>query len=177
MHQQVREFCQYVKRLHPGFFADRTVLDCGSLDVNGNNRGLFDRCAYVGVDVGPGPNVDFVSTIHTLGDEWKGQDVVISTEAFEHDKHCRDSIARMIELLAPGGLMVFTCATTGRAEHGTERSKNKWCAPLLSWEHYENVTWEMIHDLFAADFPRYEVNVLNTDLRFWGIKRPGDALR
>ena len=38
------------------------VLDIGSLDVNGNNRCHFiEPREYVGVDVGPGANVDVVS--------------------------------------------------------------------------------------------------------------------
>jgi hypothetical protein len=46
------------------YFIDKCVLDVGSLDINGNNRYLFDNCEYTGLDIGEGPNVDIVMPIH-----------------------------------------------------------------------------------------------------------------
>ena len=165
MHPAVREFCKEVKHLYPQHFKSKRVLDCGSLDINGNNRYLFDDdCEYTGIDVGEGRNVDAVSLIH----EWTGEyDTIISTEAFEHDLHLRDSIDNIVNMLAPGGLFLFTCATTGRREHGTSRS-NKKDAPLLEWEHYGNVTESMIGDLTECLYPR-EYRVAGLDLQFYGI--------
>lgn len=169
MHQAVRDFCETVKADYPEHFAWCDVLDCGSLDINGNNRYLFRDCSYTGIDVGAGPNVDAVSKIH----EWDGgpYDTIISTECFEHDMHLRQSVARIGEMLRPGGLFLFTCATTGRAEHGTNR-RSKKDAPLLSGEagdYYCNVTPDMIDDLFDG-WALAEFQTVGTDLQFYGIK-------
>jgi len=93
----------------------------GALDINGNNRHLFEDYSYIGIDIGPGRNVDVIS----LGHEYKRDklfDVVISSEAFEHDQHWRETIRICIFLTKPGGLFLFTCATEGRQEHGTSRT-------------------------------------------------------
>ena len=172
MHAAVVKFCESVRQKFPYSFTGATVLDCGSLDINGNNRYMFAGCDYTGIDVGEGKNVDAVSLIH----EWSegahdAYDTIISTECFEHDMHLRKSIARIGELLKPGGLFLFTCATTGRSEHGTNR-RSKSDAPLLTGDagdFYQNVTEEMIADLFA-DWQEAHFQTVGTDLQFWGIR-------
>lgn len=166
MHKAVRDFCLEVKLSLPDHFVDRDVLDCGSLDINGNNRYLFEDCRYTGIDVGEGPNVDEVSLIH----DWDGEyDTIISTEAFEHDMFYRDSIANIVRMLRPGGLFLFTCATTGRPEHGTSRKKKR-DAPLLEWEHYLNITEDMISDILEPLTPS-EFRVKGLDLQYYGVKQ------
>ncbi len=171
MHAAVVTFCESVKARFPRAFEGGRVLDCGSLDINGNNRYLFDGCEYRGIDVGEGRNVDSVSLIH----EWDGDDgeydTIISTECFEHDMHLRKSLARIGELIKPGGLFLFTCATTGRSEHGTSR-RSKADAPLLAGDaadYYRNVTEDMIADLFD-DWHEAIFQTVGTDLQFWGIR-------
>ena len=169
MHPAVVEFCKEIKSKYPQHFLRKRVLDCGSLDINGNNRYLFDECEYTGIDVGEGANVDSVSMIH----EWDGEyDTIISTECFEHDAHLRESVGNIVRMLAPGGMFLFTCAGPGRPEHGTSR-RNKRDAPLLKWEHYENVTEGMISDLTDCLWPR-EYRVAGKDLQFYGIKPEED---
>jgi hypothetical protein len=63
-HKQQIEFCQKIKNSHSSFFSNKRVLDVGSLDVNGNNRYLFDNCEYTGIDIGNGKNVDIVWCEH-----------------------------------------------------------------------------------------------------------------
>ncbi|MFA5815740.1 MAG: hypothetical protein WC865_09000 [Bacteroidales bacterium] len=41
MHKRVKDFILGTKQIHPEFFRDVDVLDCGSLDINGNNRQFF----------------------------------------------------------------------------------------------------------------------------------------
>ena len=48
-------------------------------------------------------------------------DVILSTECFEHDPEYAESFKKICEMLKPGGLFFFTCASTGRLEHGTRR--------------------------------------------------------
>ena len=84
-HPEQSQYFRSVKNRFPGKFTNCSVLDIGSLDVNGNNRYLFTNYKYVGVDIGPGKNVDVVSRGH----EYKSDtlfDIVISSECFEHDE-------------------------------------------------------------------------------------------
>jgi len=169
-HKQQIEFCESVKTRFPQYFKNTNVLDVGSLDINGNNRYLFDMCKYIGVDIIEGTNVDFVTPIHLL----KGSelfDVVISTEMLEHDIFYIESIKRMCALLKKGGLLLITCATTGRKEHGTRKHEPQ-DSPATN-RYYENVTKEMLfrsfRELHFIDF-KAEVHEEIGDLYFWGIK-------
>ena len=123
-HQEQINFCKSVKEFMPDFFKGVSVLDIGSLDINGNNRYLFDNYDYTGIDIGEGKNVDIVCKGHEFKPNGGHQfDVVISTECFEHDKYWRETVRNVIDnLLKSGGLFIFTCATTGRPEHGTKRT-------------------------------------------------------
>lgn len=181
-HQQQIDFCKSVKDLHPKMFNDVDVLDIGSLDINGNNRYLFDNVGcYTGIDIGPGKNVDYVCSGHL----WKHPqgrqyDVIISTECFEHDKHYAETLRNAYNLLKSGGLLMFTCAAPGRPEHGTTRTSPP-DSPFTN-DYYKNLSKEdiiqafevsgvdSIGDVFSqfffqtrSDFPQ--------DLYFWGIKR------
>jgi hypothetical protein len=93
-HQQQIDFCKSVKERFPQYFENVSVLDIGSLDINGNNHYLFTNYRYVGVDLGEGKNVNVVSRGH----EYKTQDrydVVISTECFEHDSYWVETFKNM----------------------------------------------------------------------------------
>lgn len=172
-HPEQREFCERVKALHPELFKNRRVLDVGSLDINGNNRFLFDGGTYTGLDVGEGPNVDVVALAHEF--DAVPFEVIISTECFEHDAHYAESLRNIVRLLVSGGLFVFTCATTGRPEHGTIRSDGGLNAPLLGTDYYKNLTEEDIWEIIdvSAIFATYhfEIGHRTRDLYFWGVKR------
>lgn len=176
-HKEQKEYCIKIKNQFPKHFQNKKVLDCGSLDINGNNRYLFDKCEYVGIDVGEGKNVDIVSTIHEYKGNTEEYDFIISTECFEHDMHYKDSLQNIIRMLAPGGMFLFTCATTGRPEHGTKRTSPR-DAPLLEgdWsDYYKNLTEQDIRnvldieDIFS-NF-KFEVHYGHKDLMFYGIKK------
>jgi hypothetical protein len=81
-----------VKQTYPSYFKNKKVLDIGSLDVNGNNRFLFENCEYIGIDVGEGPNVDVITPGHLYNGDDESFDVVISTEVFEHDMFYEQTI-------------------------------------------------------------------------------------
>jgi len=93
-HQEQAEFCQRIAARWPHLFQNKRVLDCGSLDINGNNRHLFTGGSYLGIDLVAGPNVDVVTRIHKYV---AGPfDVVISTECFEHDSHFAETFSHII---------------------------------------------------------------------------------
>jgi len=177
-HKEQEEFCKKILKKHPDFFYNVNVLDCGSLDINGNNRYLFKESRYCGVDVGSGRNVDVVSPIHLLEGMDEEYDIIISTECFEHDQYYDLSLKKIATMLKPGGAFLFTCATTGRPEHGTRRSKPH-DAPLLegSWsDYYKNLTEKDIRLSIPVDevFEYYFFETSTSgpkDLRFFGIKK------
>lgn len=164
-------FCIRVKSMFPDFFYQKEVLDMGSLDVNGNNRYLFDASYYVGVDICPGKNVDIICAAHQF-ESLRPFDVVISTEMLEHDKHWRHSLYAMTKNLRCGGLLLFTCATTGRPEHGTTRTQPE-SSPATN-DYYYNLTQKDIEasPSWLAQFRYYKFSVdpISHDLQFFGIK-------
>lgn len=177
-HREQVDYCLEVKKRFPDFFFEKIVVDIGSLDINGNNRVLFEDCLYLGVDVASGKNVDFVSLGSKFSLPDQSVDVVISTECFEHDMSYEDTLRNIYRILRPGGFFVFTCATEGRAEHGTARTTPQ-DAPLLQelgeWaNYYKNLNESDIRKVFNVDnsFSQYEFKVNNQshDLYFYGIK-------
>lgn len=175
-HIEQQNFCRYVKDKFKFHFSGCKVLDIGSLDVNGNNRYLFDDYTYTGIDIGIGNNVDIVCKGHEYETNERF-DVVISTECFEHDKHYAETIKNGIRLLKSGGLFLFTCASTGRTEHGTHR-----CDPassphscVLFDDYYKNLTEEDIRNAINIEeiFSEFEFKYVSgaCDLDFYGIKK------
>ena len=170
MHAGQKVFCESVKVQFPQSFKGKRVLDCGSLDINGNNRYLFDGCEVIGIDIGKGPNVDMISRIHNFKSA-KPFDTVISTECFEHDEFYAHSIENIVcHLLRPGGLFLFTCATTGRGEHGTVKKGPK-DSPFTT-SYYKNLTASDIPCLHLFERCYFRVNLNHCDLYFWGFKLP-----
>jgi SAM-dependent methyltransferase len=176
-HKEQKEYCIKIKNQFLNYFQNKKVLDCGSLDINGNNRYLFDNCEYIGIDVGYGKNVDIVSSIHEYNGMDNEYDFIISTECFEHDMHYRDSLHNIVRMLKPGGMFLFTCATTGRPEHGTKRTSPR-DAPLLEGEwsdYYKNLTEQDIREVLNieeifSEF-KFEIHQGHKDLMFYGIKK------
>lgn len=182
-HQEQRDFCLKVKNKFPEYFKNKKVLDIGSLDINGSNKDLFENCNYLGIDVGEGKNVDYVSVGHLFDGPDNYFDTIISTEVFEHDMYYEETIKNVMRMLKPGGLFLFTCASVGRPEHGTRRCGEE-AAPLLiniseDWaDYYKNLSEDdviAIND-FKNTFPdgyfeygNYENSIPN-DIYFYGIK-------
>lgn len=178
-HTNQKDFCKKIRNAFPEYFKGKYVLDIGSLDVNGTNKYLFNSCDYVGLDIGEGPNVDVISVGHLYDAPDETFDVIISTEVFEHDMFYEQTIKNIIRMLKPDGFFIFTCASTGRPEHGTRRTDGG-SAPLLEsiseeWaDYYKNLTEDDFRkiDGFEDTFPGgwFEYNPDSCDLYFFGIK-------
>ena len=172
-HQSQLDFVAKVKELFPQAFQDAKVLEVGSLNINGTVRIFFDNCDYLGIDLGPGKDVDLVTPAHGLESPNNMFDTVISCECFEHDQFWSQSFKRMFDVLKPKGLFVFSCATTGRPEHGTTRTSPA-DAPFTN-DYYHNLT---AYD-FASEFElksMFDQHAFSTcdapaDLYFYGIKK------
>ena len=176
-HYQQRMFLEKVKRRFPNYFIGKKVLDVGSLDINGSNKSLFVNCQYIGIDVAEGNNVDVVSTAHEYDCPDETFDVIVSSECFEHDMHYDKSLMNIFRILKKGGLFLFTCATTGRPEHGTRRT-SPHDAPLLQgmteWQdYYKNLEEKDITEVLDMKefmMHKFEIGHQTCDLYFWGIK-------
>jgi len=176
-HPQQLYFVSSIRAVFPKQFTNSKVLEIGSLNINGSVRQFFDNCDYTGIDVGDGRDVDIVCEGHVYDAPVETFDTVISCECFEHNPHWAETFLNMIRLCKSGGLIVMTCATTGRAEHGTTRT-SPLDSPLTigkGWEYYKNLIEDDFNniinasDIFASH--NYSVNPASQDLYFWGIKK------
>lgn len=178
-HKEQRDFFLQLRNQFPNYFQNCSVLDIGSLDINGNNRYLFQNYSYIGVDIGAGKNVDVICKGHEYTSPTQF-DLIISSECFEHDMFYKKTIANCVNLTKPGGMFTFTCASTGRAEHGTISSDIK-SSPLTSkineWNtYYKNLTEDDVKkslndwDSYFLDY-YFEYSPVKCDLYFWGIKK------
>lgn len=185
-HPEQAHFVNSVRERFPEHFSGVSVLDVGSADINGNNRQHFTEYEYIGLDIAPSKNVDVITPVHLYEPEQQF-DVVISTECLEHDAFYTQSLKKMVDLIKDEGMFVFTCATTGRPEHGTRRTTPQdsltathsvpFDHPLETlWpDYYKNLTEEDIRavldvEALFSDFG-FSTNDHTKDLYFWGIKR------
>lgn len=184
MHPEAVQFLTRVSHLLPQYFTNVSVIDVGAGDINGNNRHLFtDLKKYVGVDVVAAPNVDLVCKGKDIPADTGVFDVVISSECFEHDNQVAQTLQRILSLVRPGGLFVFTCASTDRPEHGTRRSRaDDSYSQSLTFDHrqewypnyYQNLTMDdvvkMIELQSYFNSVHMEYNAAAKDLYFFGIR-------
>lgn len=160
-HIQQRFFVNGVHDFLPHFFQQKKVLEIGSLNLNGSVRDFFTQCDYLGLDVAPGKDVDEVCFGENYGAPASAFDTVISCEAMEHNPSWQKTWLNMLRLIKSDGLMIMTCATLGRKQHGTEsfQPEDSPLTHLLGQNYYRNLS--------AADFG----NLSNLDVWFsvWGF--------
>lgn len=153
-------------------FSGVSVIEIGSLNINGTVRDFFQPTSYLGVDVGPGPGVDLVAEGQALDFPDDSFDVAISAECFEHNPEWAATFANMQRMAAR--YVVFTCASDGRPEHGTRRSAPDSSPLTLEWDYYRNLNEQDFREHFDLDsmFAEYEFryNPVSHDLYFYGIK-------
>jgi SAM-dependent methyltransferase len=152
------------------------VIDFGSLDINGGPH-LDIQADYLGVDIGPGPNVDLVCPAQEVGFPSSSFDATISSECLEHNPFWRETLFQMARLTKSGGLVVWSCAGIGRAVHGVSYSPdNGISAPYIakSSNYYCNVdarSAKMVlnHEGWYDDYVFIE-NFKSHDTYFVGIR-------
>ena len=178
-HPEQFNFVASVKEHYPSYFFNSKVLEIGSLNLNGTIRTLFDNCDYLGIDVAEGRGVDKVAFGNEFDAPDNTYDVCISCECFEHNPYWKETFINMHRMCKLGGLVIVTCATTGRAEHGTLRA-NPQDSPITSrmgWTYYKNLTEKDFLEIFKLEnmfkhFYLHENKNLHfqNDLFFLGIK-------
>lgn len=171
-HSAQYEFFSSVKEKYPKFFKKVKVLDCGSLNINGSAKDLFEESDYTGVDIVAGKNVDVVSMIKDVTFPDNSFDVVVSGEMLEHDETWRESLEKMYDLVKSKGLLLISCAGKNRAIHGTLHTNGKvWGT---SPYYYMNVEEEHFREVYKEDMFTdfyFEYNPVAKDSYFYGIKK------
>jgi SAM-dependent methyltransferase len=181
-HAEQRGFFSAVVDANKHLVAGATVLEVGSYDVDGSIRSLFaDAAHYVGADLKAGPGVDLVSFGHEIDHPDGSYDIAVSGECFEHDPYWRETLVNMVRMTRPGGLVAFSCASVGRLEHGTSRTRrlNSPGTQSLGIDYYRNLTMADFEDLpLASMFSKWRFWYLPThfDLYFVGAKTGGDGV-
>ena len=178
-HPEQAEFFTGVRAHYPDAFKGARVLEVGSLDINGSVRELFSECSYVGVDLQLAPGVDLACQGQLVEFSTGHFDTVISAECMEHNPFWRETTANMLRMTKPGGLVMISCATTGRLEHGTTRT-NPDASPFTSaesWDYYRNLTGADFEDSlylkgWLSDWSSW-VNFITRDLYFVGLRLGG----
>jgi SAM-dependent methyltransferase len=179
-HYSELHFVELLAKSFPEHFRAARVLEVGSLDINGSIRKFFVDCDYVGLDVAPGKGVDVVCEGQKYDAPDASYDVVISCEAMEHNPYWVETFKNMIRMCRVGGLVVMTCATIGRPEHGTTRTEPE-SSPLtvgLGWNYYQNLREKDFRsrvDFSALPRNRFWVRWHHFDLLFLGVKGPIDS--
>ena len=173
-HTEQQVFCKLVDK---NFFREKkiSILEIGSYNVNGTIRDIFVNQKHTGVDVKQGPCVDIVYDGLNLHIKDKF-DLSISCECFEHNPYYLENFKKMIKLTKDDGVVVFTCASILRKEHGTTRTTFADSpGSMEKWDYYKN--------LFKKDFTKkidmnktfykyqFYYNLFSDDLYFIGIKK------
>lgn len=128
MHPEVAHYCARWGTGAPG-----AGLDIGGRDLNGNPRHLWPKVTWTVLDLRPGPGVDIVADAADYTPT-RSYDVVLCTEVLEHAGRWADIVATCAKALAPGGLLVITCAGPGRAPHSGIEATG-----IQPGEHYRNI--------------------------------------
>jgi hypothetical protein len=170
MHKQVMQFMTAMRASHPNFFTGQSVIEVGSLNINGSARQFFTGGRYIGYDLTPGDGVDVVSHFADAAPTGAA-DVVVSTEALEHDSRWQETLKAIQAAVRRGGLCIVTCATYGRPEHGTLRNGPQDSPATLG--HYRNLgVQELVEAGFLFGWSEFRLSVDNKchDMYFWGIR-------
>jgi SAM-dependent methyltransferase len=155
MHKSVIEF--FIRNILPAEVSGRTILEAGSLEVNGSVKPYFMRChpdEYIGIDMVPGLGVDFCTKIEDF--QSPPFDIVVSTETLEHAEDWRATVNAIKNLCKPDGLLFITTRSPGFWRH---------CYPNDYWRY----TQEDLKQIFAD----CEILVLEDDPQTTPIPHPG----
>jgi SAM-dependent methyltransferase len=179
MHDAAVNFLTFVKNILPHYFKNIEYLDVGAGDINGNLNHLFENCIKNANDVAPNKNITIICKTKDLPFPNKYFKTIISSECFEHDPTYKHSLLKIYDMLDNDGLFCFTCAGTGREEHGTRRTNYTSSLGALyniddMSDYYKNLTEYDLNEVLNLSelFSSYDTyyNKKSQDLYFIGIK-------
>jgi hypothetical protein len=171
-HPEQRIFFDFAKSLFPEYFKGTSVIEIGSLNINGTVRDFYENCKYLGVDVGEGKDVDLVCPGEKLDFADNTFSVSVSAECFEHNPFWLETFKNMHRMASK--FVIFTCASDGRPEHGTKRTTPDDSPLTLDWSYYRNLNErDFTSNLDLSKMFKEWTFIYNKhshDLYFWGIK-------
>ena len=130
-----------------------SVIEIGSRDINGTIRSHFPAAQWTGLDLHPGPSVDWVGDALDYHAQ-NSVDLVICCEVFEHTSNWGEILNHAATWLKPGGRIIITCAGPGRDSHSASDGGD-----LHPDEHYANITQdEIAEELHYAGFVSIEAS-------------------
>ncbi len=140
-HAQQLKYVSLVQEIFLSGRQDVKILEIGSHDVNGSIRKIFDGADYLGVDLFQGPGVDVVASGHEVDFPDGSFKVTISSECFEHNPFWVETFVNMHRMTRDDGIVVMTCASRGRLEHGTARTTPDKSpgSQMVGWDYYRNL--------------------------------------
>lgn len=169
-HREQLRFIQNFRDELLGDISNVDILEIGSYDVNGTIRKIFQKCmSYEGADLTPGPGVDIVGSGHEIQRPDESFDLTLSCECFEHNPFWVQTFDNMHRMTRPDGLMVITCGSRGRIEHGTSRTTmtDSPGTSAVGIDYYRN--------LEEADFrAKLKIDNMFSDYCFWYVKASSD---
>jgi ubiquinone/menaquinone biosynthesis C-methylase UbiE len=114
----------------------KTVLDIGSLDVNGTMKPIFQSAyKYIGLDQCKGRNVNMISSSHNIPLSDDSVDIIISSSCFEHDNMFWITFKEMCRLIKNGGYIYINAPSNGPYH----------AYPVDNWRFYAD-SWKALKD-------------------------------
>lgn len=110
-----------------------TVLEFGSLNINGSARECAPNAQWFGIDLCAGPGVDAIAHAATYQHPTPVA-CVVCCEMLEHDPAALRAVTNAWTNLAPGGTLIVTAACDDRAPHSAVDG-----GPIRPDEYYRNV--------------------------------------
>lgn len=179
-HKSQMSVIQKFVELNSETIARADLLEIGSFDVNGSIRSALAARSYLGIDLVEGPGVDRVARVEALVGEGSRFDIVVCCEVLEHDQNWDETLISAFSALRPGGLLLVTCASTGRPEHGTLRT-NPSHSPgttAIGQDYYGNVSARQMHTVARSFIDKARFVVLFSSAHFdlvgLFVKQSGD---
>ena len=138
------------------------VVDFGSYNENGCLRPIFQRHAYIGIDMSAGPNVDIGCSNETTPFESNSIDIVVSSSCFEHDACFWMTFLEMCRILKEGGYIYINAPSAG-FYHGYPGDcwrfyKDSWAA-LQTWATRHGYSVELVYTHLSDKDPTWKDNV------------------
>lgn len=96
-----------------------SVLEVGSLDVNGTIKDLFPNVRYVGTDMRKGDNVDIIVNGHDLYKKFRSEsfDLAICVDTLEHDDKFWETVEQLKRVVKKGGWVFIGVPSRFCPEH------------------------------------------------------------
>ena len=131
MHEAAFHFIAHIVQKEGPF---DSVIEIGSLDINGTVRPLFGDAEYTGLDPQEGPGVDWVGDALDYKPK-KKVDCVVCCEVLEHSPKWQAIVKKGMEWLDDDGVFLITAAGPGRKPHSAVDGSHN----VRDFEHYENI--------------------------------------